>query len=267
MQRISALLVLLVLPAWRNAVTASRLQDRRRNNRSEAETQVDADHPAAVSHRARAAHRKSLAADDGSGSLQSFAVADGTALGRQDREEGAHASSNASKPLPEHGFHGRLVAHEDGKTYTKDWRAEYGPHAKNVASYDEICAQYPHNDWCKINHPSAYSARSSGGSPGGDSPGGDSPGVDASSDGGASWGDLWPDQLGGSDSKQDGHESWRDYVPDPFGGPDSKQDKHESHGGVNQPKQGKHESHGGLPDSGARASCLVGMLGAAAALL
>merc|ERR1740138_301478 len=148
MQRLSALQVLLILPAWRTVVTAGSvgvaserldhetsshlrhsshndhdskdqtahvLQDRRRNNRSEAETQVDADHPASVSHRARAAHRERLAADDDSGSLQSFAAAAGTALGRQelDRDEGTYASSNASKPLPEHGFHGRLVEHKD----------------------------------------------------------------------------------------------------------------------------------------------------------
>jgi len=58
---------------------------------------------------------------------------------------------NGSAPLPEHGFSGRLVAHKDGHTYTKDWHKEYGPHAEDLESYMDICAKYPDNEWCRIN--------------------------------------------------------------------------------------------------------------------
>lgn len=58
---------------------------------------------------------------------------------------------NGSAPLPEHGFSGRLVAHSDGHTYTNDWHKEYGPHAEDSASLRDICAQYPTNEWCRVN--------------------------------------------------------------------------------------------------------------------
>lgn len=58
---------------------------------------------------------------------------------------------NGSAPLPEHGFSGRLVAHKNGYTYTHDFQKEYGPHAEDMASYREICAQYPDNEWCRVN--------------------------------------------------------------------------------------------------------------------
>lgn len=63
------------------------------------------------------------------------------------------ASKEAIGPLPEHGFGGEPVQHIDGETYNKDWRKEYGPGAKRVTTYEEICAKYPDNKWCNIFHP------------------------------------------------------------------------------------------------------------------
>jgi len=51
---------------------------------------------------------------------------------------------------PEQGFQGELVAHDNMKTMTSDWHAEYGPHANGHQSYEAICAQYPDNTWCKL---------------------------------------------------------------------------------------------------------------------
>lgn len=55
-----------------------------------------------------------------------------------------------SEGHPEQGFSGELVAHDNMKTVTSDWHAEYGPHAKGHQSYEAICAQYPDNTWCKL---------------------------------------------------------------------------------------------------------------------
>jgi len=55
---------------------------------------------------------------------------------------------NADEPLPEQGFHGELVAHDNMVTQTSDWHSEYGPHSG--PSYEEICAKYPDNTWCRL---------------------------------------------------------------------------------------------------------------------
>lgn len=52
--------------------------------------------------------------------------------------------------LPEQGYEGELVAHDNMKTQTSDWHAEYGPRAIGHQSYEAICAEYPDNTWCKL---------------------------------------------------------------------------------------------------------------------
>jgi len=54
-----------------------------------------------------------------------------------------------SQAMPEQGFEGGLVAHDNMKTATSDWHAEYGPRAIGHQSYEAICAEYPDNTWCK----------------------------------------------------------------------------------------------------------------------
>lgn len=60
------------------------------------------------------------------------------------------------KKLPSQGYNehsrGPLVEHDDGDTYTGDWRAEWpsvdeGHHE----SLKRICEKHPENDWCKRN--------------------------------------------------------------------------------------------------------------------
>lgn len=53
--------------------------------------------------------------------------------------------------MPEQGFSGRLVAHDDAHTHVADWQTEYGPKA-NLKSVEDICAKYPHNRWCVVNN-------------------------------------------------------------------------------------------------------------------
>lgn len=55
----------------------------------------------------------------------------------------------AEGSLPEDGFSGPLVKHEDMVTKTDDWHKEYGPKAKGEQSYREICKKYPDNSWCR----------------------------------------------------------------------------------------------------------------------
>merc|ERR1740133_344459 len=50
----------------------------------------------------------------------------------------------------EQGFDGEIVEHDNMKTMTKDFRAEYGPHAEGLHSYDKICELYPDNKWCRL---------------------------------------------------------------------------------------------------------------------
>lgn len=53
--------------------------------------------------------------------------------------------------MPEQGFSGRMVAHDDAHTHVADWQTEYGPKA-NLKSVEEICAKYPRNHWCMVNN-------------------------------------------------------------------------------------------------------------------
>lgn len=57
---------------------------------------------------------------------------------------------DASALMPEQGFSGRLVRHDDTETRLSDWQEEYGPKA-NHQSYQDICDMYPNNKWCRLN--------------------------------------------------------------------------------------------------------------------
>jgi len=58
---------------------------------------------------------------------------------------------NAKSMMPEQGFSGRLVRHDDSETHISDWQEEYGPKADHM-SMEDICAMYPNNQWCKMNN-------------------------------------------------------------------------------------------------------------------
>jgi len=74
----------------------------------------------------------------------------------EDSDDAKHRGSLAwsnrmdeGSKMPEQGFEGKLVAHDNMKTATSDWHSEYGPHSGHQ-SYEAICEQYPDNSWCKL---------------------------------------------------------------------------------------------------------------------
>lgn len=55
-------------------------------------------------------------------------------------------------PLPEQGYSGPMVQHDDMETRTKDWRKEYGPKSKHPhRTFTNVCAEYPNSAWCVQN--------------------------------------------------------------------------------------------------------------------
>lgn len=52
---------------------------------------------------------------------------------------------NEKLKLPVHGFWGKLVGHDDMKTSSADWHAEFGD-SKDIAG---ICKDHPDNPWCQ----------------------------------------------------------------------------------------------------------------------
>lgn len=64
-----------------------------------------------------------------------------------------------SVPLPSQGYDelsGSYVAHDDGKTMTKDWRAEWPAEDGNEEdSIMKICKKNPDHPWCKLKTSSA----------------------------------------------------------------------------------------------------------------
>lgn len=54
-------------------------------------------------------------------------------------------SMSHDQPLPEDGFEGPLVKHEDMDTMTQDWMQERTPESRLCA----ICAENPGNPWCR----------------------------------------------------------------------------------------------------------------------
>lgn len=58
------------------------------------------------------------------------------------------------RELPDQGFDGKLVKHADFDTMNEDWQKEFGPKSGH-RDFDEICADFPDNQWCRIHgyHP------------------------------------------------------------------------------------------------------------------
>lgn len=69
-----------------------------------------------------------------------------------------------SVPLPAQGYNEhsqKLVAHDDMKTMTKDWRREWPmSHKSEDETIEDICASQPNHAWCKLKqsreHRAAY---------------------------------------------------------------------------------------------------------------
>jgi len=54
------------------------------------------------------------------------------------------------RALPDQGITGPLVRHADFDTMSEDWQKEFGPKAGH-RKFDEICADFPDNQWCRIH--------------------------------------------------------------------------------------------------------------------
>jgi hypothetical protein len=48
------------------------------------------------------------------------------------------------RKLPVHGYHGKLVEHDDMKTSSTDWHSEFG----DSADISAVCKDHPDNPWC-----------------------------------------------------------------------------------------------------------------------
>jgi len=58
--------------------------------------------------------------------------------------------NKVERPLPTHGYHGPLVEHDDGDTWTGDWRKEWPTgHESEKQAIARICEDFPENEWCK----------------------------------------------------------------------------------------------------------------------
>jgi len=58
--------------------------------------------------------------------------------------------TKAVDSLPEQGYSGDLIDHEDSETSTDDWQEEFGPNAGH-RTYREICRDFPENEWCRLH--------------------------------------------------------------------------------------------------------------------
>jgi len=54
------------------------------------------------------------------------------------------------RALPDQGVEGPLVQHADFDTMVEDWQNEFGPKSGH-RKFDEICADFPDNQWCRIH--------------------------------------------------------------------------------------------------------------------
>jgi len=54
------------------------------------------------------------------------------------------------RKLPDQGFDGKLVKHEDLDTMNEDWQHEFGPKSGH-RKFEEICGDFPNNEWCRIH--------------------------------------------------------------------------------------------------------------------
>lgn len=64
------------------------------------------------------------------------------------------------RELPDQGFDGTLVKHADFDTMNEDWQKEFGPKSGH-RDFDEICADFPDNEWCRIHGYHPYPERES----------------------------------------------------------------------------------------------------------
>jgi len=91
-------------------------------------------------------------ADHGSNNCDNFFDSANLEPKKEMKEEPKKEESAEAKPLdalPSQGFEGKKIAHADGKTWTDDWRSEFGPRQRDT--YASVCAQYPNNEWCHAN--------------------------------------------------------------------------------------------------------------------
>lgn len=58
--------------------------------------------------------------------------------------------SKLERSLPEQGYSGDLVDHDDAETQTADWQQEFGPNSGH-RSLREICRDHPNNRWCYMH--------------------------------------------------------------------------------------------------------------------
>jgi len=58
--------------------------------------------------------------------------------------------SKMQRDLPEQGYVGDLVDHEDAESQTADWGEEFGPDAGH-RSFRDICGDFPNNEWCRMH--------------------------------------------------------------------------------------------------------------------
>lgn len=69
--------------------------------------------------------------------------------GEDPEEAMGRMTFDESKGFREQGFTGPVVAHDDKKTTTSDWRTEYGPGHHDTQ--ESICKRFPKNWWCIRN--------------------------------------------------------------------------------------------------------------------
>lgn len=62
------------------------------------------------------------------------------------------------RELPDQGFDGQLVKHVDFDTMNEDWQKEFGPKSGH-RDVEEICADFPDNEWCRIHGYHGYPPR------------------------------------------------------------------------------------------------------------
>lgn len=139
--------------------TVVHMINNRKHGHNEVNMPVDVPHGLTVSHGSRAerhaAARELEAEQDG---YEESAQAKASLRRHGRHHEERSVAMDVPGPLPEHGFHGPPVMHEDKVTYTNDWREEYGPGAEDLTTYGKICAKYPDNEWCRMNgHHRRYS--------------------------------------------------------------------------------------------------------------
>lgn len=60
------------------------------------------------------------------------------------------SNKKEEQPLPEQGYWGKKVEHDDMQTHTGDWQMEFGPKQHGEQNVQQICKRYPNSEWCRI---------------------------------------------------------------------------------------------------------------------